>query len=190
MGFTGQGRWDRALLGSDLALLVMVSIDKFIIPRMLSFESLALYFAIISIFKIFDIILQAANFVLLPYIKKLRKHQLLRAAFVILLSGTLIFIAYIVLGPWLVDIAFKGKYNAGVYLIPILGFARVFQFFYVLPESFLTIRADKLNSLFALNMLTIVISIILTIYLTMKYGLAGAATSLAIVWFIRFAGAS
>ncbi len=178
------------LLGSDLALLMMVSIDKFIIPELISFEALALYFAIISIFKIFDIILQAANFVLLPYIKKLDKNHLFTIALIALTVGIVIYFSYYFLGPWLVHVAFKGKYDAGVSLIPILGLARVFQFFYILPESFITIRSGHLKNLFKLNVMTIIISVVLTAALTAKFGLTGAASSLLIVWIIRFLGAS
>ncbi|KAA3617966.1 MAG: hypothetical protein DWQ05_07930 [Calditrichaeota bacterium] len=174
-------------LGTDLSLLVITSIDRLIIPKIISLEALGLYFAINAILRIFDLLFQSIEFVLIPQIQKIRKKQIILISAITFIAGAALFLIYIFLGPLMVDLAYNGKYNAGFYLIPLLCISRFIRLLYSIPYSIISgkLGTHRLKQLFNSNIVTMVVSIIVSIILIHSYGLMGAAISTAFVWGIR-----
>ena len=173
--------------GTDISLLVVVSIDRFLIPKMLSLEALGLYFAIFAMMRLFDLTFQSFEFVLLPYARRLKKYNLIWIAIAATTVGLSLTIVYLTLGSYVVDLVYKGKYTHGVYLIPYFCVMKLMRILYVIPYSIISGRLQdkRLYQLFYSNMTTMLLSIMLALIFISIWGLVGAVLAATVAWFVR-----
>jgi O-antigen/teichoic acid export membrane protein len=178
-------------LGSDLSLLVIVSVDKFFLAKMMSLDQLAIYFSIFAITRLYDLALQATEFVLMPYSNRVAKLPLPRIMLYVLLMAAGITIFYVIFGEGLLQLLYDGKYNEGVSLIPWFCAIGIFRMFYSIPASIIGGRLQPvvLRHLLMANSGLIILNIGLVAFLISNFGLIGAVAATFAVWVFRNVGA-
>ena len=172
------------LWGADLSLLVIVSIDKFLIPKLITYQALGEYFAIFSITRAFDLVLRAFEMVLLPHLKKSGTVHLGSLLSWVLGSALILSAFYLLAGDTLVELVFKGKYSNSSSLIPFFCVLGTIRLLHVIPYSVIggLLKQHRLKQMFHINILTIFLAILLSFFLINNYGLVGAVTAGIAVW--------
>lgn len=183
--------WKDGLLvsGATLSLLVIILIDQFLIPKLMSLEALGLYFAISAVMRVFELVLQSAEFVLLPYASGLNKNQILKISAGAVLLGAILVGAYWIAGPWLVSFLYGGAYDHGIYLIPYFSAVGFLRFIYVIPFSIISgkLSSRRLRQLTYANLASMILAILCGFVFISKWGLVGAALNGIVVWCLRVA---
>lgn len=176
-------------LGTHLSLLVIVSIDRLLIPKLVSFEALGLYFAISAVMRLFELAVQSIEFVLLPDIHRLTKERILVISMITLGAGLLLVAFYWATGPYLVSLVYNGRYDHGIFLIPFFSAIGAASFIYVIPYTIISGRLPSkcLRHLLLGNTVAMIINVVLALVLISKFGLVGAAWATIIVWVLRIA---
>lgn len=174
-------------LGTDISLLVIISIDKFLIAKLTTLEDLAIYFAAFSITRLYELALQAIEYVLMPYSNKMKQIRLTKLLIPIVIMVVLITLFYYLMGPFLMQVLYKGKYNAGISLIPFFCAVGIVHMFYSIPASIIGGRFQQkaLKFLLYSNSSLIVVNFLLGILLIQLYGLKGAILATFTVWLLR-----
>ncbi|MFQ5823190.1 MAG: oligosaccharide flippase family protein [bacterium] len=173
--------------GSDLSLLIIFSVDRFFIPKLLSYEALGEYFAIYSIMRLFDLVLKSLEFVMMPHVKKSPKIRLGWLLGWSLSIGLILSTAYLVFGNLLVSVLFKGKYDSTTFLIPFFCILGVIRLLHVIPYSVIggLLNQERLRQMFYVNIITVVLCVVLSFILIKSFGLLGAVISSIIIWILK-----
>lgn len=173
--------------GSDLSLIALVSIDKFFIAKLCSIEDLAVYFSTFTITRLYDIVSQAVEYVLLPYSNKVKNINIKKIALYVGLVALFVTIFYLIAGPKIQEIVYKGKYNHGIELIPWFCIVGIVRSFYIIPSSIIGGRLGQaaLKLFFYFNFGMLGLNIILGIIFTYQWQLFGAIIATLVVWSLR-----
>lgn len=173
--------------GSDLSLIALVSIDKFFIAKLCSIEDLAVYFSTFTITRLYDIVSQAVEYVLLPYSNKVQKINIKKIFIYVGSIALAVTIFYLLAGAKLQEIVYKGKYNQGIELIPWFCIVGIVRSFYIIPSSIIGGRLGQtaLRLFFYFNFSMLGLNIILGILFTYQWKLFGAILATLVVWFLR-----
>lgn len=175
--------------GTHVSVLVITSIDRLLIPKLLSLEALGLYFAILAVMRIFELSVNSIEFVLLPSAHRLGKRQIVKISLALLVAGGLLAVAYLWGGGFLVSIIYGGRYDHGIFLIPYFCVIGLLSLIYVVPYSLISGRlpAKSVRHLLYGNLVTMAINIALSFIMISEKGLVGATLATIIVWTLRIA---
>ena len=175
------------ILGSDFSLLVVGSVDKLFLGRMVNLELVAIYFAILSLMRLFDLALQAVDYVLMPQSNKMPEVRLGRITAKVFGVGLAITAFYLVLGKPVTGWVFAHKYDAGVRLIPFFCLIGLLRLLYTVPASIVAGRlgAGALKRLVSFNSAVILVNVALSFWFIKQWQITGALISVAVVWFLR-----
>lgn len=174
-------------LGSDISLLVVANMDRFIIAKILPIEDLAIYFSIYTIMRIYELLYQAIEYVLLPYSNKFKNTNIIKLCANVFLIGMGITVFYIFLGPKVVHLVYDGKYDSGISLIPLFCALGLVRILYSIPYSFIggKLKQIALKYLLYSNLGIVLINIVVGIIFTSLWQLKGAVLSTIFVWMLR-----
>ncbi len=175
-------------LGLSVSLSVMVSMDRLVISKIMTFSDLAIYSTIFSITKGFDFLFYAISYVLMPVLSRSSSVDLRRPALAIAGLAVLASVGYLVLGDDVVHLLFAGRYDAGAYLIPAFVLSGVLKLFYSIPSSYIGGRAptSAVRQFMFVNLGTMFLNVALDIILIVRMrDVMGAAIATAIAWGLR-----
>jgi len=177
-------------LGLSVSLSVMVSMDRLVITKLMTLADVAVYSTIFSITKGFDFLFYAIGYVLMPVLSRVERVDLRRPTLAIAGLAVLATIGYLTLGDDVVHLLFKGRYDAGSYLIPAFVLSGVLKLFYSIPSSFIGGRAPirAVRQFMLVNLATMFLNVTLDIVLILRMGLLGAAVATAVAWGLRLLG--
>lgn len=173
--------------GADLSLLIILSVDKFFIPKILDYEALGGYFAIYSIMRLFDLALKSIEFVLLPNLRKRKEIRLASILSKVAGVGLGVSLFYLVAGKPLVHILFKGKFDSVAYLIPMFCVLGMIRLVHVIPFSIIggAMSQNRLKQMFYLNLIISGVCILLSFFFIKHFQLMGAVLAAIIIWGIK-----
>jgi O-antigen/teichoic acid export membrane protein len=178
-------------LGSDLSLLVIITMDKFFLAKIMSLDELAVYFSIFAITRLYDLALQATEFVLMPYSNKMEKLALGRILAFVTVIAIAITLFYLLFGEILLNLIYGDKYAEGLHLIAWFCAIGITRMFYCVPASIIggRLKQQALRYLLVTNTGLIVVNIALVALFISYFGLVGAVAGTLVVWILRNIGA-
>jgi O-antigen/teichoic acid export membrane protein len=178
------------LFGLSVSFSVMVSFDKLIIGKLMTYEDLAVYATIFAVMKGFDFLFYSVTYVLMPRVNAMESVSLHRlnasiAAAAVLLTG-----AYLAFGDDAVRLLYEGRYDRGAFLIVPFALSGVLKLFYSVPSSIIGGHFPRraLRQFLWVNLAGMALNIVLDIVLILAMGLLGAAVATAIAWALRLTG--
>jgi O-antigen/teichoic acid export membrane protein len=179
------------ILGSDFSLLVVISVDKLFIGRLVNFEELGVYFAIYSLMRIFELALHSIDYVLIPYSNKVENLNIKKMMIQVSGIGLLISGFYIIFGKLITHFVYSGKYDDGYYLILFFSLIGFLRLLYVVPSSIITGRLESkaLKLTVFYNTIFMVLNIIIAFIFITIWQLKGAIISTSIIWLLRTSAA-
>jgi O-antigen/teichoic acid export membrane protein len=170
-----------------VSFTIMVQIDQFFIAKMLDYERLGGYTAVIAVTRGFDLLAMALWFVLMPQYSKQSTRPIGRDVLKVLTAGIMLVLVYVFVSKFLLDILFDGKFNYAEFLFKFfiaIGFLRII---YTIPSGIIAGRLSSnfLKVFLACCFLGIVINILGNLLLIPRWGLSGAACATLISWLFR-----
>lgn len=175
------------ILGSDLSLLIVISVDKLFLGKLVDYETVGQYFAIYSLMRIFELALHSIDYVLIPQSNKVAQLNMKRIITQVAAVGVVITCFYLITGKAIVHYVYSGKYDQSYYLIPFfcaIGFLRLL---YVVPSSIISGRLEyrALKAIVSYNSVLIVLNIIFAFWFISIWQITGAIISTALIWLLR-----
>lgn len=173
----------------EIAGVMFMYIDRLVLGGMASPAAFATYFALLQLAYGYEVAAFGLEFVLIPSVNSAAGRQsLFRAAYLVVLGTAAITIIYFLLGEWVLDLIYKGKYNHGLFLLPYFCAAGAVKVFWILPHSILMGRADlattRLFSGYNWGM-TIMFGALFPLFVHWD-GLRGGAICCILIWLVRF----
>jgi O-antigen/teichoic acid export membrane protein len=175
------------MLLSDLAALVIISIDKLLLAQLVDMESVGEYFAILAITRIFELASQSTDYVLIPHSNKVEHLKIKRMTFTILIGGSAVALFYVILGKPIIHYLYSGKYDSSNSLIPLFCVIGILQLLHVVPASVIRGRLveSALKTMTILDLILMVFAIVATYFFILKWQIIGALVATALIWGIR-----
>jgi O-antigen/teichoic acid export membrane protein len=168
----------------------MVSIDKLIIGKMMTYADLAVFASVFAVMRGFDFLFYSISHVLMPRVNVVRRLELRKYNLLIAALAAVVLAGYLILGDEVVHLLYKGRYDEGSYLILPFALSGVAKLFYSVPSSVIGGRLSRpaLKRFLWFNLFAVAVNVVLAIALIGAMGLAGAAVATAIAWTLRLAG--
>ena len=172
--------------GLSVAIVFIIQSGNLFIGKMLSYKDLAIFAVISSTMRIFEFTQDSLYHVLVPYLNKKSRSSLSGIFVKISIIAFLIALAYLLFAKYIIHFLFKGLYDEGIYLVPLLIGTGLIRTLYVLPASFIAgVGSERaLRNQLYLMLLAAGISVYLTYTLIQKSGLWGVASANLITWSI------
>ncbi|NIA30105.1 MAG: oligosaccharide flippase family protein [Actinobacteria bacterium] len=175
------------LMGSQMAVTIMTSLDSLLVPRILGYDSLALYAAALVPIQAFNILGRAGKYVWVPEFgrnERVRFKLLGSALFFVTLGFVLV--VFVGAKP-ILHILYGGKYDHGVTLLRVLAFVGAGRLFYGLSSSLIVGRLKKeaLYYHLRINIAAMIVYVITLYFMLKEFGVMGAALALLIVTTLR-----
>jgi O-antigen/teichoic acid export membrane protein len=178
------------LLGLDLSFAIMVSLDKLIVGKMMTYADLAVFASVFAVMRGFDFIFYSISHVLMPRVNVVRRLALSRYNLLIGVVATAVSAVYLTIGDDVVRFLYKGEYDAGSVLILPFVLSGIAKLFYSVPSSVIGGRLPRraLKQFLWSNLAAVAAQVVLCVVMIRTMGLVGAALATAIAWFLRLAG--
>ncbi len=177
------------LMGVEVSVDVLSSLDTLIIPKILDYASLGLYAAVLVPAQLFNILARAAKYVWVPEFGRNERTRFRLLTAGVTLTAVLLAILLAVTAEPLLHLLYKGKYDAGVPLLKILAVAGVFRLMYSLSSSLIVGRLGQ--KALVVHLRYTIVSMILYFFLLTgllaTQGVVGAAWALLIITVMRAA---
>lgn len=175
--------------GILVTTMAMLNANQLFIPKMLSYESLAVYAVTLSVMRIFELSVNALYFVFAPSLNNKEPVESFKIIAFLTAVGLGIGALYLGFGRQIIHFLFKSKYDEGAKLIPLFvgtGFCRLL---YVFPASIVGGRApqETLRRLFYCNCLAAGLGLVLNYFFILKWALEGAALATFYTWILATA---
>jgi len=157
---------------------------------MLTYKDLAIFAIISSTMRLFEFTQDSLYHVLVPYLNKKNRASVSRIFVKIIAIAIFIALIYILFSKYIIHFLFKGLYDEGIYLVPLLIGTGLVRTLYALPASIIGGRGSDsaLRNLFYLMISAAGINVYLTYALIQKSGLWGVASANLITWCVIFLG--
>lgn len=176
--------------GLGISIVFIIQGGNLFIGKMLTYKDLAVFAIISSIMRLFEFAQDSLYHVLVPYLNKINRSSVSRIF--VKISAIAIFIAlfYLLSSKYIIHFLFKGLYDEGTYLVPLLIGTGLIRTLFVLPASIVGgIGSDSaLRNQFYLMLSAAGINIWLTYTLIQRSGLWGVASANLITWCLIFLG--
>ncbi len=176
--------------GLGVAIVFIIQSANLFIGKMLSFKDLAIFAVINSTMRVFEFTQDSLYHVLVPYLNKKAQSSVSKIFVKIGVLALLIALAYLLFSKYIIHFLFKGLYDEGIYLVPLLIATGLIRTLYTLPASIIGgVGSDcTLRNQFYLMILAAGINIYLTYTLIQKSGLWGVASANLATWCIILLG--
>lgn len=175
------------LMGSQMAVTIMTSLDSLLVPRMLGYDSLALYAAALVPIQAFNILGRAGKYVWVPEFGRSERVRFkLVGSAVFFVAIALVLVVFVGAKP-ILHILYGGKYDHGVTLLRVLAFVGVGRLFYGLSSSVIVgrLKNEALYYHLRINIAAMIVYIITLYFMLKEFGVMGAALALLIVTTLR-----
>ncbi|MBN1586372.1 MAG: hypothetical protein JW937_02965 [Candidatus Omnitrophica bacterium] len=171
----------------SLCFVVMGRVDQFFIAKMLGYEALAGYAAVIAAARGFELVAMALWFVLMPHYSKGHSRSLKSDTLKAGLVAAVLVGIYLMGGRLLLHVFFGGKFDHVMYLMNLFIIIGFFQVMHTIPSGIIDGRASTrfLRIFFMCCLFGILISIIGNAVLIPLWGLKGSAYSTMAAWAFR-----
>ena len=175
------------LMGSQVAVTVMNSMDSLLIPYLIDYQALALYAACLIPIRVFGILGRAGKYVWVPEFGRSAAIRIKRITIAVTALALLLLVMFILFAVPVLHLLYSGKYDNGFGVLRILAAAGALKLIYTLSSSLIV---GKLNN-YALrwytriNIVTTLVYIILLYVLIKLYGVTGAAAALLAISLFR-----
>lgn len=175
-------------LGAAFALIIQSG--NLFIAKLLSYKELAIFAVLSATMRVFEFTQDSLYHVLVPYLNKKSQAPVIRIFVKISFIALFIALIYFLFAKNIIHFLFKGLYDEGAYLIPLLIGTGLIRTLYILPASIIAGAGSDLalRNQFSLMALAAGINIYLTYTLIQRSGLWGAACASLITWCVLFTG--
>ncbi len=175
--------------GMDVSLIVLVTLDKLMVAKWTSYETMAVYYTTFTIMRLYDLAAESLEYVLLPHSNKVQRIRLKAWIVPILSVCAVITLFYLSLGGAVMELLFQGKYSQGVLFIPWFCGVGVMRVLYIVPSSIIGGRLGSaaLKQWYQSNLLLVILNVLVAVAMTSRFGAVGAVVSSLIVWSVRLA---
>lgn len=175
------------IMCSDISMLVIMSVDKLFLGRLVDLERVGEYFAIFAVTRIFEIAQHSIDFVLIPHSNRATSIDYKNIFYKVLGIGSAISLFYIVFGKPIIHFLYSGKYDSSMNLIPYFCVLCMLQLLHVVPASIIKGRlaAKALKVMTVYDSILMILSVFATYYLILVWGMVGALVAASSIWFLR-----
>lgn len=164
---------------SFLVTAFLSRVDLLMLPRFVSSDSIGIYSAAVQLIGGFQLITLSLGAVLLPWVSRLHEQQLIPAARLLTVTGTMIALSLapiLFFSHWFVGFFFGAQYLEASNVFRVLG-ANYLIAMVAVPLSLFLYRRQRPDILFGINLAQLVIVIALNIWAIPRYGIIGPAYS-------------
>lgn len=168
----------------NFILSALMSFDMLIIGKILDRRELGVYWVVFNLMRGFELAFIALTRVYIPKFSHPDRFKITNSMFIVLIFSGLLSLLYLFAGKPVLHLLYEGKYDEGAYLISIFVFSGVMRLFYSIPLSLIQSRGKNisLGLLGVSGLITVLLSSLLCVFLTYKWGNAGAALSTIFAW--------
>ncbi|MDZ7724655.1 MAG: oligosaccharide flippase family protein [candidate division KSB1 bacterium] len=175
------------LMGSQIAVTVMNSMDSLMIPYLLGYEALGLYAACLVPVRGFSILGRAGKYVWVPEFGRTASVRIKRISLAVGALSLLLLAAFVVFARPILHLLYSGKYDSGVGVLRILAAAGALKLIYTLSSSLIV---GKLNNVALrwytrVNMVSTLFYIGLLYVMVKAFSVTGAALALLSIGLLR-----
>lgn len=188
-GFVGDGI---LLAFLNFLCALIASIDQFFIARMLSYEHLAVYSSVLYVFFLVTLMSSSIRYVLIAHAASAQTVRIGTYLLQVSLLGVLVFALYNLLGRYFVHFLYAGRYDDGLFLIPLFSMVAFLRIYHAVPDAIMSGRSERdvlwLNV--KVTLLALLLGAIACPVLIIHWSLAGAAMALVLTYLVRAVGIS
>jgi len=178
------GLW---LMGTQISVTAMGSMDSLFLPGLLNVSSLALYQASLLPSQIFNIIGKAGKYVWVPEFGKKKKINLKFPLLLFMSISIILLIALFFSAQHVLDFLYKGKYNDGVRVLQIFAFTGAVRLLYNVFSSVIVGRLKQaaIQWHFITNAALMLVYIATLYFCIQMWGVVGAAVATFLLTVLR-----
>ena len=176
----------------NISMIGTRHLDRIILAVILPLTALGAYGGLVTMMAGFDVLSFTVGFLLLPVFAKESELNLRRRILEVGLLTAIGVVGYLLLGPWLLNVLYEGRYDEMAQVIPVLCLAGVAKALYSVPSSLLGGRLVRgaLREFSIWNVALLLGTIVITAYLGSTQGVVGVAWGTVIAWAARLGLAS
>ncbi|MCA9405971.1 MAG: oligosaccharide flippase family protein [Candidatus Omnitrophica bacterium] len=165
----------------------LIQIDQFFIAKMMGYEELAGYVAIISVTRGFELLAVALRFVLVPRYSQEPNRSIRADTLKACMAAAGLVVLYVIGGKFLLHVFFKGKFDHVAGLLNFFMAIGFFRVVYTIPAGMIDGRVSSrfLRLFFVGCLMGVVLHMAGDFILIPLFGLQGAATSALVAWVFR-----
>jgi len=174
--------------GLSTSSLLMLRLERFFLGGMENLSAVAGYYAVsLPVLTLYWILASGGAYVVLPQFAR-GMHLRMKSAFTLLLgTGILLGIPFLLFGNDLVGLLFRGRYVEHSFLVPYFVAMGMIQLLYVLPSSFIGGRSTtkQLGQFTYVGLASLGVNVLLCLLLIPSFGIQGAALANLGSWVLR-----
>lgn len=175
------------LMGIEVSVDVLSSLDTLLLPKILDYGALGLYAAVLAPAQLFNILARAAKYVWVPEFGRSERTRF-RLLTIAVCAVALVLAAVMALtAKPLLHLLYKGKYDQGAMVLQIMAAAGVFRLLYSLSSSLIVGRLGQRALVVHLRITIAAMALyaLLLYWFLFLWGVVGAALALLIVTILR-----
>jgi O-antigen/teichoic acid export membrane protein len=178
------------LMGIDVSIVFMTSMDSMFIKKILGNSALALYQMTLVPGQVFRILNRAAKYVWVPEFARSQKVRFKAMNAGVAVVALILFAILMLAAHPILDFLFKGKYNSGVPLLRVFALVGVIRLFYSLTSSLIMgkLSHQALRYHLALNIVSLALYMFVLYHFLLAFGVFGAGLALLLLSVIRLLG--
>lgn len=175
------------LLGIEFSVDLLSSLDSLFIPKMLSYEAMGLYAAVLVPGQLFNIITRAGKFVWVPEFGNSKQLKFRKLNYAVIVAGLGVLAILVFAAHPIMHILYNGKYDQGAGLLRVLAVAGLIRLVYGLYSSMVVAKLSDLalKYHFIFSVVAMLMYAFLLVILIQAYGLMGAPIALVLVSLFR-----
>ena len=177
------------LMGIEISVVIMGSLDALLIPKFLGYEALALYMAALVPGQVFRILNRAAKYVWVPEFGRGGEIRFKSINAGVAAVALLLLLALVLAARPILDLLYSGRYNEGTPLLRLFACVGFIRLFYALNSSLIVGRMSSkaLKVHFAFSAGFMAVYGVMLVLLLSQFGVLGAALALLAVSVLRLA---
>ena len=175
------------LMGSQVAVTIMASLDSLLVPRILGYEALGLYAATLVPIQVFSILGRASKYVWVPEFGRAGSVRVKRIGLAVAGVALALLAGIVLASEPILHVLYGGKYDHGARLLQVLAFVGAGRLGYGLSSSLIVGRLGQqaLNIHLKVNIAAVLLYGGLLYTLLRTVGIMGAAAALLIITILR-----
>ncbi len=178
------------LMGIEVSVDFMASLDSLFMPKILGFEALGLYAAALVPAQVFNVLSRASKYVWVPEFGRNKQVRFKLLNLVVGVIAIVLLVGVVIAAEPILHLLYGGKYDGGATLLRVLALVGVFRLFYGLGSSVIVGRlgATALSYHLAITFATLLLYIGILYSMLQRFGVLGAGWSLLILTGLRMLG--
>ncbi len=175
------------LMGIEVSVDVLSSLDTLLIPKILDYGALGLYSAVLAPAQVFNILARAAKYVWVPEFGRSERTRFRLLTVGVFTLAVVMALALALAAKPLLHVLYNGKYDHGALLLQIMAAAGVFRLLYSLSSSLIVGRLGHRALVVHLRITIAAMALyaLLLYWFLFQRGVVGAAWALLMVTALR-----